>query len=104
MRTSWNNEIGNQLNRTGRYRVMDPKRWNKPVTFQTGKIGQYRTIDSTSEAAFTLMNQWPTDSGEKLTRAKMICLAVLEGREEPDKARNAFLKAAEEAHVFVRDK
>ncbi|MCP2134566.1 hypothetical protein J2S28_001618 [Rhizobium sp. SLBN-94] len=83
---------------------MDPKRWNKPVTFQTGKIGQYRTIDSTSEAALTLMNHWPTDSGKKLTRAKMICLAVLEGREEPVKARNAFLKAAEEANVFVRDK
>ncbi len=83
---------------------MDPKRWNKPVTFQTGMIGQYRTIDSTSEAALTLLNRWPTDNGKKLIAAKQICLAVLEGREEPIKARKAFLKAAEEAHVFVRDK
>lgn len=82
---------------------MDPKRWNKPVTFQTGKIGQYRTIDSTSEAVLTLMNQWPMDSGKKLEKAKKVCLAVLEGSERPMKARNAFLKAAEEARVFVRE-
>ncbi|WP_418135497.1 DUF982 domain-containing protein [Agrobacterium sp. El2ro-1b] len=83
---------------------MDPKQWKKPVTFQTGKVGQYRTINSTSEAALTLMNQWPTDAGKKLNNAKQMCLALLEGLEEPVKARKAFIKAAEEAHVFVRDK
>jgi hypothetical protein len=50
------------------------------------------------------MNQWPTDNGKKLNNAKQICLAVLEGREEPVKARKAFIKAAEEANVFVCDK
>lgn len=82
---------------------MDPKRWNKPVTFQTMKIGRYRTIDSTTEAALTLMNEWPTETGKNLQSAKRACLAVLEGKASPIKARNAFLKAAEEAHVFVRD-
>lgn len=81
---------------------MNAGRWNEPVTFETMKLGQYRTIASTTEAAHVLLGQWPAVDGKAFVKARETCLAVLEGREEPDAARKAFLDAAEEADVFIR--
>ncbi|GMB80553.1 DUF982 domain-containing protein [Shinella zoogloeoides] len=78
-------------------------RWEKPVTFETQKLGVYRTIASTEEAARALLTDWPVHSGHAFMKAQKVCLAVLEGRKKAADARAAFLKAAEEANVFVRD-
>lgn len=77
--------------------------WSKPVTFETLTLGLYRTVTSTAEAASVLMDDWPTDEGDAFLAAKAACLAVLAGDADPDSAREAFLAAAEEADVFVRD-
>lgn len=82
---------------------MDPGRWDEPVTFETQRLGQYRTIASAEEAARALLTDWPVHSGHAFMKAQKACLAVLEGRKKPADARAAFLKAAEEANVFVRD-
>jgi len=82
---------------------MDARRSDEPVTFETQRLGQYRTIASAEEAARALLADWPTQSGDAFMKAKKICLAVLEGRKTPDAAREAFLKATEEAGIFVRD-
>jgi hypothetical protein len=83
---------------------MDPKRWSKPITFETPRLGHYRTIASTQEAARALVNDWPVEKGKQLKVARKTCMAVLEGRKPPSDARNAFIAAAVEADVFVREK
>lgn len=83
---------------------MDPKRWSKPITFETPRLGNYRTVASTQEAARALVNDWPVQKGRQLKAAQKACMAVLEGRKPPSEARNAFIAAAVEAHVFVREK
>lgn len=76
--------------------------WEKPITFETNKLGKYWTVTSTAEAARALMERWPVDTGEALEEAQRTCLAVLEGKEAPAAAREAFIRAAEEAGVFIR--
>ena len=76
--------------------------WNEPVTFETMRLGQYRTITSAEEAAQVLLGQWPREDGKALRKACQVCLDVLEGKEDPNAARKAFLKAAAEASVFIR--
>ncbi|WP_411036839.1 DUF982 domain-containing protein [Shinella sp. BYT-45] len=77
--------------------------WNRPVTFETTTLGVYRTINSASEAAGVLLYDWPVDEGKAWKAAQEICLAVLEGSADAEESRQAFLLAAEEADVFVRD-
>lgn len=76
--------------------------WEEPVTFETATLGRYRTISSTAEAARVLLEEWPVESGKALKRAKAACLAVLAGKKGPFVAREAFLKAASEANIFIR--
>ena len=82
---------------------MNRGHWAEPVTFETQKLGVYRTIASAEEAARALLTDWPAQSGPAFMEAQKACLAVLEGRKAPEAAREAFLAAAEEAGVFVRD-
>ncbi|HEV7245668.1 MAG TPA: DUF982 domain-containing protein [Shinella sp.] len=81
---------------------METGTWRDPITFVTPKVGQYLTISNTAEAARVLLDHWPVEHGKALKRAKAACLAVLHGDENPETAREAFLKAAEEAGVLVR--
>ena len=81
---------------------METGRWEEPITFETNKLGKYWTVTSTAEAARALMDRWPAETGEALFAAQETCLAVLEGKAEPAAAREAFLRAAEEAGVFIR--
>ncbi|WP_421578626.1 DUF982 domain-containing protein [Shinella sp. M31] len=76
--------------------------WEEPITFETNKLGKYWTVTSTAEAARALMDKWPVDTGGAYEAALRTCLAAMEGDETPDAAREAFLKAAEEAGVFIR--
>lgn len=82
---------------------MDPKRWSKPVTFEEDSRGGYRTIVTTKEAARVLLTNWPVDRGRRYRKARQICLDVLEGKTVPSEARKAFLEAAKEADVFIRE-
>lgn len=82
---------------------MDTGRWDEPVTFETQRLGRYRTISSTAEAARVLLEDWPAKEGKALKRAKAACIAVLAGTKDPEAARKAFLQAAAEAKVFIRD-
>lgn len=82
---------------------MDRGYWNRPITFETTSLGVYRTISSTAEAARALLEDWPTDDWAAWQFAQQKCLAALEGGIDHEEARQAFLVAAEEADVFVRD-
>ncbi|MGX5723099.1 DUF982 domain-containing protein [Shinella zoogloeoides] len=82
---------------------MNRGHWNRPVTFETMTLGMYRTITSTTEAARVLLEDWPVDEGVAWARAQQKCLSALEGGIDHEEARQAFLLAADEAGVFVRD-
>ncbi len=81
---------------------MDAKLWNKPVEVELGRIGHFRAITSTREAAECLLTRWPESAGPAHAAARRACLAVLEGKAEPEVARQAFIDAAEESGIFVR--
>ncbi|KQS79060.1 hypothetical protein ASG25_10770 [Rhizobium sp. Leaf384] len=82
---------------------MESTRWTKPVTFEENSRGRYRTIGSTEEAARVLMERWPVQTGKAYRKACEVMLAVLEGRREQGVARLAFLAAADEANVYIRN-
>lgn len=50
-----------------------------------------------------LLSQWPLDRGRQYGKARKTCLAVLEGSKPPSEARKAFIEAAAEAEIFVRE-
>ncbi|TKT46168.1 DUF982 domain-containing protein [Rhizobium sp. LC145] len=76
--------------------------WSKPIEAELGKIGAYKVISDTEEAARVLLYEWPTKRGTAYSTAKQACLAVLEGKQDPDRAREAFLAAATEADISTR--
>nr|CAD6437867.1 hypothetical protein REQ54_04314 [Rhizobium sp. Q54] len=82
---------------------MDPKWWKKPLRCRIDRCGQSRMVESTTEAALILLNQWPASSSEKHMKAKQTCIEVLEGKGSPKKARRAFIKAAKEANICLID-
>lgn len=64
-----------------------------------------RVVTSTHEAAECLLYRWPEDlRGPAHLAARYACIAVLEGAKQPDHARKAFIKAAEESGIHVRKK
>lgn len=77
--------------------------WDKPVTYEEDDRGGYRTIRNTEEAARALLLKWPVDRGVEFFEAQRVCLAVMEGDRPAEDARTAFLKAAAEAGIFIRD-
>lgn len=83
---------------------MDPKRWSKPISFQAGRSNEFRTVTNTSEAAAALEKAWPVARGRSLRAAKRACRLVLSGKRPPSEARMAFIAAAVEANVYVRDR
>lgn len=81
---------------------MDAKRWDRAVEIDLGKTGRYRVVTNTLAAAEILLNQWPVESGPALRAARYACLDVLEGNQPPEYAKLSFIKAAEEAGIFIR--
>ena len=67
------------------------------VEIRPGSFRTIRTVQQASELVLT----WP--QGRRRLAALKACLAGLEGAEAPEKARECFIKAAEEAGVFVKE-
>ncbi|MEK1886155.1 MAG: DUF982 domain-containing protein [Phyllobacterium sp.] len=65
------------------------------------KPGQIVGITSAYDAAKFLLEEWPYESGAKLSMAKAILLKCLEGGCSAAVARVAFVEAAREANIFV---
>lgn len=58
-------------------------------------------VQSTRDAFLCLKNHWPLADGEAKRDAFIACERVIDGNDEPDLARAAFIKAAEEARFSV---
>jgi len=83
----------------------DIKKWAKPISFVSPQTGNYRTVESASDAIAVLRGAgWPVQTGKQLREAKKICVEVIDGKRPPAEARRAFIAAAVEAHIFVKEK
>jgi len=76
--------------------------WDKTVELELGEVGGYRAVKSTREAVEFLMLRWPQKDGRAFAAAKRTCIQALDGKVKTEKARRAFIKAAEEAHISIR--
>ena len=77
--------------------------WKKPVTLALENQETFVTIGTTQAASWAMIEDWPTEDGVALDRALEICAAVLDGKKTDEDARKAFLAAAIEAGIPVRD-
>ncbi|TCN33249.1 DUF982 domain-containing protein [Sinorhizobium americanum] len=75
--------------------------WSEAVILE----GENRVlrVQSTRDALLCLKNHWPMANGEGNARGEALaaCDRVIDGQDEPDAARGAFIKAAEEAQFAV---
>ncbi|MDB5524955.1 MAG: hypothetical protein JWM58_2718 [Rhizobium sp.] len=83
---------------------MESQYWKSPVELELHGTGKYRTVTGTKHAAECLLTLWPIDEGRAYNEALSDCLAALDGEKPPEAARNAFIRAAAEAHIYVRQK
>lgn len=74
--------------------------WSEAVILEAGENRVLR-VQSTRDAFLCLKNHWPIADGEAKRDAFAACERVIDGDDEPDVARTAFIKAAEigRAHV-----
>ncbi len=79
------------------------ERWNKGVTLALEGPGKFTTISTLQQASWALIEDRPTEDGEALDRALLIIEAALKGRKTPEQARMAFIAAAHEAQIEIRE-
>ena len=80
---------------------MQGQYWEKSVHLELVSAGELRTVSSTDDAARCLLYKWPDQSSKAYHRAKGMCLDALEGRKPVEEARQAFIDAANEAHITI---
>ena len=78
-------------------------KWNKGVTLSLDGPGQFRTISSLQEASWALIEDWPLEDGEELDKALLIFEAALKGKKSAEAARLAFIAAAMEAGIAIKE-
>ena len=81
---------------------MEDKLWfSAPVKVWT-KASRAKFVSHVKQAAEVMLNDWPEEWKEAASwrAAKKAALAAFEGEVKPDKVRDAFAEAAEEAHIL----
>jgi len=79
------------------------KQWSEGCYVEREKLGFYMVVSSTRQAINLLSRYWPVSEGEAYFDALRIFGQVMMNKLPPDRARDAFLAAAQEANVFVSD-
>lgn len=76
--------------------------WGEPVKFSLYGPRKYQNITNTAMATECLVEHWPVDAmqGLSYSRAMIACLNDLVNK--PSEARRAFIKAARDAGMDVR--
>ena len=87
---------------------MDPMYWTKSVEleFKLEWEGPNRVhkVRSTHQAAAVLAHWPPAHQSEAYEEAKRVCRAVLKNGAPRQLAREAFIRAAEDAGIYIRKK
>jgi hypothetical protein len=74
-----------------------------PLTVETDAPGHFLTMTRIGQAADFLLHKWPEKRGPKHREALQAIMDVLHQRKASDAARDAFIAAAKEDGVFVRE-
>ena len=77
--------------------------WKKPVTIALEGPDQWVVIQTTQAATWALVEDWPTEDGPALDRACAVCADVMSGKRNREEARQAFIDAAIEAGIPIKD-
>lgn len=83
---------------------MDPRYWTKSVELELDGPARVEIVRSTSQAATVLSHLPPAKQGEAYKEAKRVCRAVLRDGAPRQMARDAFIRAVEEAGIYIRKK
>lgn len=75
-----------------------------PLIVETSNPGEFRRLASVSQAAVFMMERWPEEHGPRYRTALRACTGRLTSKDDVENARRAFLAAAKEADLLVRDK
>ncbi|MGH7004677.1 MAG: DUF982 domain-containing protein [Alphaproteobacteria bacterium] len=75
----------------------------KSVTLATKYAGRYRTISSVEEAGEFMLYDWPTEKGPLHLKARTACLDVMLKALDIKFARDAFIAAAKESGIYIRE-
>lgn len=73
------------------------------VTVATKYSGRYRNITSVEEAGEFMLYDWPRERGPLHLKARLACLDVMIKARDVKEARDAFIAAAKEADIYIRD-
>jgi hypothetical protein len=79
------------------------KTWNKGVTLALEGPDQFTTINTLEEASWALIEDWPLEDGDALDSALLIFEAVMKGKKPLEAARLAFIAAAIEAEIEIKE-
>ena len=74
-----------------------------PLIVETSKPDEFRRLASVAQAAVFLMERWPEDHGPRYRTALRACTGRLQSRDDVENARRAFLSAAKEAGMVVKE-
>ncbi|APO74846.1 hypothetical protein AM571_CH02034 [Rhizobium etli 8C-3] len=77
--------------------------WSKPVTLALEGPDQWVVIHTTQAAAWALIEDWPIEDGPALNKACAVCADVMSGKRNREEARQAFIDAAIEAGIPIKD-
>ena len=80
------------------------RHFSRRVVIESGRVRRMRRIGSVREAAQYLLEGWPHERrGTAYSEALSACVTVLSGADNPEIARDAFIAAAKEVGIFVRE-
>jgi hypothetical protein len=77
------------------------KPWLRPVILKIDGDDKRYVVGNSREANQFLRNHWPIAGGEAFDQAVSVCRKVEEGEMGPEAAREAFIKAAQEAAIGI---
>ena len=82
-----------------------PSPFSRQVVIEYGhRVGTHYVVGSARRAAECLIEGWPTEGrGPAYTAAIKACLTAIEGAGDVEVARQAFIAAAKEVGIFVRE-
>ncbi|MBX5135344.1 DUF982 domain-containing protein [Rhizobium lentis] len=78
---------------------LDGSRRIEPIILVFAETGGRKIVRTARQAAEVLMQDWPIDDGEEFFTAVKTCLDVITGDAEPDRLRQAIIRAAAEAGI-----
>lgn len=82
--------------------MYDDDDWDDPIAIEIGCVGRVFLIRNAEEASDCIIDDWPIEDGAALNEALAVCIDVAQGIASSQQAREAFLKAVDEAAPLVQ--